>query len=273
VRGGYNGEAVDITNVKFKKIAFDSDLSALNNKTSTINSVGVLPSGQTYCKIAEWQDSGGAWALTSLLCEIQGANDTNEREPTRIYCRVERGGTANDNLNVNMFVVNGYSIIQCYVQKESDNYVRWYVSNYTSNTSCHITYYNQYDASCAPAIAGMASLPNAGGSNGALARATGAKTRTIALNEMDDTWTESGTASVSGNTLVRRTPNGYVYAGYFQQSSGEETPGNSGEPGGIAFYNSQASDRYWRKWSWAGFVAKLKEKFFTYSNGVLTINS
>jgi hypothetical protein len=79
----------------------------------------------------------------------------------------------------------------------------------------------------------------------------------------DGTWTESGTASVSGNTLVRRTPNGYVYASYFQQSSAEETPGNSGEPGGIAFYNSQASDRYWRKWSWAGFFAKIKAKLFT----------
>jgi hypothetical protein len=155
------------------------DVSALSNKTSTINSVGVLPSGQTYCKIAEWQDGGGAWASTSLLCEIQGANDVNEREPTRIYCRVERGGTANANLNVNTFAVNGYSNIQCYVQKEADNYVRWYVSNYTNNTSCYITYYNQYDASCTPAIAGMASLPNAGGSNGALARATGAKIRAV----------------------------------------------------------------------------------------------
>jgi hypothetical protein len=155
------------------------DVSALNNKTSTINSVGVLPSGQTYCKIAEWQDGGGAWASTSLLCEIQGANDANEREPTRIYCRVGRGGTANANLNVHAFVVNGYSNIQCYVQKEADNYVRWYVSNYTNNFSCYITYYNQYDASCTPAIAGMASLPNAGGSNGALARATGTKIRAV----------------------------------------------------------------------------------------------
>jgi hypothetical protein len=76
---------------------------------------------------------------------------------------------------------------------------------------------------------------------------------------------ESGIATATGNNLVRRTPNGYVYASYFQQSSSEEDTTDI-SAGGFFYYVSQATDRFFRKISAAAFRRKLLGAHWNFRN-------
>jgi len=238
--------------------------ASIDTKTRVIAAASIPAgvNGSAFCRIAEFYDDGEAWYSRRLICDIFGSNDTNEHEPTRIYLSVERAGTANGNLYVNNFTVNGSGNVQAYVQKESDNYIRVYANAVTSNNQATIIYYahGEYglNSSHNPGSVGTAisSLPNAGGTNGTLARVQGTKIRALPPPADPNPLAESGTAQPAGNSLVRRTPNGYVYATYFQQSSAQEDESDISN-GGFFYYVSQAADRYFRKISAAAFRRKL----------------
>jgi hypothetical protein len=148
-------------------------------KVSYIKEVKAIPTGvdgSSYCRIAEFNDSSGAiWQAMQLNCTIFGSNDVNESEQTHIYLRVERGGTANANLAVNRFVVNGLSGIKAFVQKEADNYIRVYISGATSNETAPIVVYNMIYSPTINIGSPISVLPAAGGTTGTLARIEGMK--------------------------------------------------------------------------------------------------
>jgi hypothetical protein len=189
-----------------------------------------------FCRIAEHYDNGLAWLGASFNCTIFGSNDINENEPTRIYLKVERYDTANSNLHICRFIVNGLSNIRVFVQKEADNYIRVYVYNATSNEETKMVVEESMPWGHFSVNIGLpiASLPNAGGTNGTLLLAEGQKRITHVQGSPSQF--VKGDGSLDDGTAIPSR-------GILNNDAAIVTAGVNLEPDKIATYRFEGVDR------------------------------